>query len=248
MTAVESVRGSAQPRAPRAVLSGSFRRGALELRAAFGALRDAGCLVLSPASVEFVDEVEGFVLSEGELGQEPARIEAKHIDALRSADFVWLHVPDGYIGPSAALELGVAYSLDVPVFASMRPDDAAIAAFVQLVDGPHEAVKLSAARPRVPVGSLRDLQTYYARMASERGFDSESVQDSFLLLTEEVGELARAIRRRLSLARAADGREEAGEELADVQLYVLHLANVIGIDLAAAVVAKEQQNHARYGP
>jgi NTP pyrophosphatase (non-canonical NTP hydrolase) len=247
MTTLEPVRDCAESNVPRAVLCGSFRRGIVDLRAAFDELRDAGCLVLSPASIDFVDEVEGFVLTERELGQKPAGIEAKHIDALRRADFVWLHLPEGYVGPSAALELGVAHSLDIPVFASSRPNDATIATFVRVVAGPADAVALSASRPRIPAGSLRDLQTYYARMASHRGFDSESPQDALLLLIEEVGELARAIRRRVSLRRAAKTSEDAAEELADIQLYVLHLANVIGIDLADAVLEKEQTNHARYG-
>ena len=68
-----------------------------------------------------------------------------------------------------------------------------------------------------------------------------------LLLTEEVGELARAIRKRVGLARSGGSASDPAAELADVQLYVLHLANVIGVDLADAVAAKEQVNHARYG-
>ena len=37
-----------------------------------------------------------------------------------------------------------------------------------------------------------------------------------------------------------------GEELADVQLYLLHLANVMGLDLANAVTDKERKNAERF--
>jgi NTP pyrophosphatase (non-canonical NTP hydrolase) len=69
-----------------------------------------------------------------------------------------------------------------------------------------------------------------------------------LLLTEEVGELARSVRHAVGLTRhgSSDVDNPAGE-LADVQLYVVHLANVLGIDLASAVTAKELENLRRFG-
>jgi NTP pyrophosphatase (non-canonical NTP hydrolase)/nucleoside 2-deoxyribosyltransferase len=230
------------------VLCGSYRRNPAELREELAALIRAGCAVLSPESVDFVDEVDGFVLTEAEVGQEPTAVEARHIAALRSADFVWLHVPGGYVGASAALELGVAHGLDIPVFSARRPNDPLISEFVRVVPSPVDAVDWARDRLRTPAGPLRDLQSYYGRMAAMRGFSAESPQDTMLLLTEEIGELARAVRRRVALVRSDAGGEDPAAELADVQLYVLHLANAIGVDLADAVAAKEQVNHARYGP
>lgn len=231
---------------PRAVLCGSYRRDRAGLKQAYEDLLAADCVIVSPASLAFVDDVNGFVMTREELGERPAAVEARHIEAIRAADFVWLHLPNGYIGPSAALEVGIAHTLSVPIYAVHAPQDVALSQFVTVVGTPAEAVELARASIRTPAGPLRDLQDYYGRMATLRGFNDESPQDTMLLLTEEVGELARAIRKRVQLPRADQSPEDPGAELADVQLYVLHLANVIGVDLAQAVVAKELVNHARY--
>jgi NTP pyrophosphatase (non-canonical NTP hydrolase) len=238
------VRGAA----PRAVLSGSYRRDPDGLRRALAMLQDDDCEILSPASLDFVDEVDGFVLTAEDAGDSPVAIEARHIAAIRSADFVWLHVPNGYVGPSAALEVGIAHSLDIPVYSASQPSDLTVAHFVNVVSSPHEAV-LAAKEDgvRLPSSPLRDLQGYYQRVAIERGFDGESAQDTILLFMEELGELARAIRKSVGLARAAATNVDPAGELADVQLYVLHLANVLEVDLARAVRTKEQLNHVRYG-
>jgi NTP pyrophosphatase (non-canonical NTP hydrolase) len=152
------------------------------------------------------------------------------------------------VGPSAALEIGVAHSLDVPVLALERPTDPALASFVVEVSSIADAIgRARAAGLRTPVAPLRDLQAYYERVAEDRGFDQESAQDTMLLLTEEVGELARAVRKSLGLARSGTEQTDAAEELADVQLYLLHLANVVGVDLATAVRDKERLNDQRYG-
>jgi NTP pyrophosphatase (non-canonical NTP hydrolase) len=45
----------------------------------------------------------------------------------------------------------------------------------------------------------------------------------------------------------ARGEEDPEAELADVALYLVHLANALEIDLAAAVRAKEEVNARRFG-
>lgn len=246
--ALASAEPHAGPAAPRAVLCGSYRRDPAGLRSAYEALLSADCVITSPASLDFVDEIEGFVVTRDESGMSPAELEARHIGALRSADFVWLHLPDGYLGPSGGLEVGIAHTLDLPVYAADQPNEVALQQFVTVVPDPSEAAALARSSIRTPAGPLRDLQEYYGRMAVVRGFTAESAQDTMLLLTEEVGELARAIRMHVQLVRADRGKEDPGAELADVQLYLLHLANIIGVDLAQAVASKERVNHARYAP
>ncbi len=106
---------------------------------------------------------------------------------------------------------------------------------------------MNAPRSDKPGAVLRPLQEYYAAIANERGYDQESPQDTMLLITEEVGELARAVRKAVGLRR--DGRwgeTSVAEELADVQLYLLHLANVMGLNLADAVTDKEKKNAERF--
>lgn len=58
-------------------------------------------------------------------------------------------------------------------------------------------------------------------------------------MVEEVGELARALRKREKLTRHGSYPESTeAHELADVLLYVVHLANVLGLDLAEVVQRK----------
>jgi NTP pyrophosphatase (non-canonical NTP hydrolase) len=218
------------------------------LRSDFDELKAAGCEILSPSSVDFVAEADGFVLAERDRGRPPEAIEREHLAALEHADFVWLHAPAGYLGPSGALEVGVAHTLGIPIMARHAPSEVPFQQFVIQVSGPHEAAnRAGTSGIHTPARPLNVLQEYYGRMADVRGFAGESPQDTLLLLVEEVGELAQAVRKSLGIARASDASHDPANELADVQLYVLHLANVMNLDLAAAVAAKERVNDARYG-
>lgn len=232
---------------PRTVVCGSFHRALSRLQRDHRALLAAGCQILSPVDIAFVAEEEGFVFAAHELGEDPHVIEERHIAALQEADMVWLHSPAGYVGASAALELGVAHALGVPVFSREPPEDGTLRHFVRPVGSVQEAVTESAlAGAHTPSRPLAVLQKYYRRIADERGYSDETPQDTMLLLTEEVGELARAVRKTVGLARAGGyGSEGAAEELADVQLYVLHLANILNVPLDAAVADKERQNAAK---
>lgn len=92
--------------------------------------------------------------------------------------------------------------------------------------------------------SLADLQAYAKKIEAERGFDSESLQDKCMLLTEEVGELMKAIRKHhTTIKTATDAKpQNVAEELSDVLSYVLHIANKTGTNLADAMAAKETKN------
>ncbi|MDQ6876859.1 MAG: hypothetical protein M3082_04015 [Candidatus Dormibacteraeota bacterium] len=228
-------------------LCGSFRRDPAGLTEAFSALISAGCVVLSPRSLDFAGDLGGFMVTADQLDAEPLEIEWEHLAAIRAADFVWLHAPDGYVGPSATLELGFAAANGIPVFSKVEPRDVTLKNFVSIVDTPQDAV--TAVRNSTgadPGRTISALQSYYARAAARRGYESESPQDVMLLLTEELGELARAVRKHIGLKRSGAYPDSAvGDELADVQLYLVHLANVLGIDMARAVSQKERVNHAK---
>lgn len=86
-----------------------------------------------------------------------------------------------------------------------------------------------------------------SQMAERCGFADESAQDTMLLLCEETGELARAIRRSAGIACAPDtASANVSEELADVVILALRLAAASGVDLGGAIVAKVEQNERRY--
>jgi NTP pyrophosphatase (non-canonical NTP hydrolase) len=94
--------------------------------------------------------------------------------------------------------------------------------------------------------TLGDLQRYVAAVCEERGWtDPPAVK--FMLFVEEVGELAKAMRKAAGLYDEASRQSDVSleEELADVLSYLLDLANSYHVDLEAAYRAKEQVNQTR---
>jgi len=94
--------------------------------------------------------------------------------------------------------------------------------------------------------TVAQYQTLVKQLVIERGFDKETVPEVFILLVEEVGELAKAIRKqngqKVDLARK---QHEVEEEAADVFWLLIDLCNRLDIDLAAAFDAKEKKNASR---
>lgn len=96
-----------------------------------------------------------------------------------------------------------------------------------------------------PSPSLPALQAYQHKTCKERGWDKTSDLETFLLFAEEVGELAKAIRKRRKLyieegkSHKKDGIEG---EFADVFSYLLELANRFDVDLEKAYREKEEIN------
>ena len=226
------------------VISGTFRRDPDGLKALYQELQDLGFRVLSPTNVNIVTEVDGFVYMQGEQTQPPEDIESRHLQAIQDAQFVWLHAPGGYVGLSAALEVGFAKACGIPVFCATQISDPILRSFVRTVASPRQlrGTVVSNQLPP-PEPAIRSFQKYYRRVALQRGYEKEGARDTLLLMVEEVGELARAIRKSERMVRHG-GKIENNEraELADVFIYVVHLANVLGLDLSKAVRDKELIN------
>jgi NTP pyrophosphatase (non-canonical NTP hydrolase) len=95
--------------------------------------------------------------------------------------------------------------------------------------------------------TLGDLQEYIARVCEERGWTWDTPAEKFVLFIEEVGELAKAIRKQAGLyeeqARQRDVSLE--EEFADVLSYLLDLADTYQVDLEKAFRTKEAVNQTR---
>ncbi|MFH1534984.1 MAG: MazG nucleotide pyrophosphohydrolase domain-containing protein [Patescibacteria group bacterium] len=93
---------------------------------------------------------------------------------------------------------------------------------------------------------MSDFQKYVSKMEDERGFSDESTIQKCLLLGEEVGELFKAVRKseNIKIDRNSDiGTIE--NELADVLIYLLVIANRYNIDLEKAFRDKEEINKNR---
>jgi len=230
------------------VLSGSYRKDFEKLKATYEEMLDLGCHVLSPSNVTAVRETDGFVFMKGEESQSPDMIEGRHLDAIQKANFVWLHAPEGYIGPTASLGICFARAIGVPVFAKEPVKDAVIRSFVEVISSPAAAVEtIKSHGSPIPRPALAAFQHYYRRVAIQRGYKSESPKDCLLLMVEEVGELAREIRRRERLVRHGPSSESSeSKELADIFLYVVHMANVLDVDLSKVVQEKELINLQRF--
>ncbi|HEY1348749.1 MAG TPA: MazG nucleotide pyrophosphohydrolase domain-containing protein [Ktedonobacteraceae bacterium] len=95
--------------------------------------------------------------------------------------------------------------------------------------------------------TLGDLQHYLAAVCQERGWTRDSPSEKFLLFVEEVGELAKAMRKAAGLyqEQAKQNHFSLEEEFADVLSYLLDLANCFQVDLEQAFRAKEKVNQSR---
>ena len=95
--------------------------------------------------------------------------------------------------------------------------------------------------------TLQELQRYVAENCQERGWTKDSPSEKFVLLIEEVGELAKAMRKTAGLYQEQAKQRDISleEEFADVLSYVLDLANCFQVDLEQAFRAKEKVNQSR---
>lgn len=94
--------------------------------------------------------------------------------------------------------------------------------------------------------TLTEWQAFIKKRTIERGFDNETLQDEFMLLVEEVGELAKAMRPLHGVKTASDSAKlELEHEAADVFWLLSCICNTLGIDLDTAIRSKEEKNNKR---
>jgi len=95
--------------------------------------------------------------------------------------------------------------------------------------------------------TIADFQQYVRDMIAERGFDqTKDVAKKFMMLTEEVGELAKDSRKAAGLHFADDSLQtDVAHEAADVFIILIGLCNIMGIDLEQAFRDKEEINKLR---
>jgi len=99
--------------------------------------------------------------------------------------------------------------------------------------------------PNAP--KLSDIQTYVTQLEKERGFADDDVIKKCLLLSEEVGELFKAVRKSEAQMGYAtkDYVANPAEEIADILIVLSAIANRLGIDIEQAFRNKEIINHKR---
>jgi NTP pyrophosphatase (non-canonical NTP hydrolase) len=91
---------------------------------------------------------------------------------------------------------------------------------------------------------LTELQKHIAAVCQEKGWDKNSIPETFLLFTEEVGELAKAIRKETAFKgeKKPETKDNLIEEFADVLNYLMDLANRFDVDLTEAYFRKHHIN------
>ena len=94
--------------------------------------------------------------------------------------------------------------------------------------------------------SLSQIQAYIEKVVDLRGFSGQPVVETMLLLLEETGELAKAIRKaETKMSVDVDNLHHYGSvesEAADVFFVLAALCNQLGIDLFKALKEKERIN------
>lgn len=94
--------------------------------------------------------------------------------------------------------------------------------------------------------SLPEIQEYIEKVVELRGFSNQPVTETMLLLLEETGELAKAIRKaktRMSVdVDKMDNYDTIESEVADVFFVLTALCNQNGINLIEALKEKEKKN------
>jgi NTP pyrophosphatase (non-canonical NTP hydrolase) len=80
-----------------------------------------------------------------------------------------------------------------------------------------------------------------------KDFRPEQKKEYFMKLSEEVGELARVIRRGAPAATEDNIKGTVEEELWDIIYYTLAIANCYGIDIERWIPVKEKINNEKYG-
>lgn len=94
--------------------------------------------------------------------------------------------------------------------------------------------------------SLKDLQKYINDMIEIRKFDRQTPQDIMLFLTEEMGELAKEVRKsrkyKIDINKKENREIDIEGEIADIFIYILSMCRVMNINLLEAFKNKEEKN------
>lgn len=94
--------------------------------------------------------------------------------------------------------------------------------------------------------SFAEIQLYVKNVIALRGFSSKSVKESMLLLLEETGELAKAIRKNTEGMSVDEERlynyDTIESEVADIFIVLVSICNSLNINLYEAFLEKEKKN------
>ena len=106
--------------------------------------------------------------------------------------------------------------------------------------------------PKVRIDNLDDLRERQRRFAAERDWEQfhvpKNLAMSVAIEAAEIMEHFQWLTAEQSTALDAGARQEVAYEIADVLLYLVRLADVLDIDIAAAAREKIELNALKYPP
>lgn len=132
----------------KVTVSGSFHRHMDAITRAVHELSAQGVRVLSPADPRVVAAQGEFLFVASDRVRSVRLVQDRHLESVRSADFLWLVCPDGYVGQSASMEIGFAAGAGVPIFSDRQPQDLTLREYVSVVPTLEDAVRRIGTVPR----------------------------------------------------------------------------------------------------
>ncbi|HSX05848.1 MAG TPA: hypothetical protein VLF69_05235, partial [Candidatus Saccharimonadales bacterium] len=97
---------------------------------------------LYPISIDFLDATLPVVRTPNDQDLTLYDLELLELRAIRDADFIVLHAPDGYVGLSGAFEMGYATAYRKPVFSTNCPRDEMLACQTTVIGSLSETLDL----------------------------------------------------------------------------------------------------------
>ena len=90
--------------------------------------------------------------------------------------------------------------------------------------------------------TLEEVQEYIRKVIEIRGFSNQSIEQAMLLLTEEIGELAKAIRKEKTTMSIDNNKirnyDKIESEVADVFIVLCTICNKLNINLFSSLKYK----------
>src|SRR5437660_1531589 len=127
----------------RVTVSGSFTRHLDRIQNVVAEFKARGVTVLSPEQPFIVDALDGFMFVASDRHRSVKLVQDRHLASIADSDFLWLEADDGYVGQSAALELGFAIGVGVPVYSLSIPADLTMRQYVRRVPNLAAAISLA---------------------------------------------------------------------------------------------------------
>ena len=126
------------------VIIGSFRKHFDQIKDVIMYFEDNNIIVLSPQNSNITTDSinDEFIILESDNiygeNKQIKYIESVVLDKIEQSSFIYLYNPGGYVGLSAAFEIGYAYRCSKDIFAAYDTTDVLISQFISSILSPYQ--------------------------------------------------------------------------------------------------------------